>query len=301
MYLRTHSSKWRNARHASQWTDTLNTYVYPALGELDVSHIDTGHVQRTLEPIWQRIPETARRVRGRIEMILTYATAAKFRSGDNPASWDILQHLLGGKKTVEHHAALAYAEAPAFFAKLQESESVSCRALAFTILTAARAGEVLGAKWDEIDLQAKVWTVPPARTKAHRGHRVPLAESAIAILRALPQNGAHVFYAPGKHGKPLDDKAMLDVLYRLRPGVTVHGFRSSFRDWCAERTNYPREVCEMALAHAVGNKVEAAYRRGDLFEKRRQLMAAWSRYLTTPLPADASVTPIRAAQERERA
>jgi integrase len=286
MYLKVHSEKWRNARHRAQWAATLSSYVYPAFGSLAVGDVDVGHVVRALEPIWRRVPETARRTRGRIEMVLAYATAAKFRHGDNPANWDVLQHLLGGKKTVEHHAALAFAEAPVFFAKLQESESVSCRALAFTILTAARTGEVLGAKWDEIDIEAAIWTVPAARMKSSREHRIPLSDGAVGILKALPRHGAYVFHAPGRHGKPLDDKAMLDVLYRLRPGVTVHGFRSSFRDWAAERTNYPNHVVEMALAHSIGSAVEKSYRRGDLLEKRRQLMAGWDRFLTTPIPAE---------------
>jgi integrase len=297
MYLRTHSSKWRNARHAAQWTDTLKNYVYPTLGDLDVSHIDTGHVQRALEPIWQRIPETARRTRGRIEMILTYATAAKFRSGDNPASWDILQHLLGGKKTVEHHRARPYAEVPPFFAKLRENESARCRALQFTILTAARTGEVLGAKWSEIDLAAMTWTVPADRMKSGREHRVPLSDSAVALLQALPHRDGYVFHAPGRHGQPLNNKAMLGLLNEMRAGSSAHGFRSSFSDWAHERSAFSNHVIELSLAHSIGNAVEAAYRRGDLFEKRRQLMAAWAQYLTTPLPASATVTPLRKAAD----
>jgi integrase len=284
-YLKVHANKWRNARHAAQWDTTLKVYAFPILGDLAVADIDTGHVQRTLEPIWQRIPETARRLRGRIEAILTYATAAKFRTGHNPASWDILQHLLGGKKKVAHLPALPFVEAPAFFAELRNKDSATCRALQFTILTAARTAEALGAQWIEIDLQAKIWLIPPERMKAHREHRVPLSAGAAALLKTLPRRGPFAFHAPGRYGKPLDDKAMLDVLYRMRPGITVHGFRSTFRDWAAERTNFPREVVEMALAHVVGNKVEAAYRRGDLFEKRRRLMEAWAGFLSKPVEA----------------
>jgi integrase len=286
MYLRVHSDKWRNARHRAQWAATLQSYVYPALGDLAVADIEVGHVQRALEPIWQRIPETARRVRGRIELVLTYATAAKFRSGDNPASWDILQHLLGGKKIVMHHSALPFIEAPAFFAELRDKDSATCKALQFTILTAARTGEVLGAQWAEIDLQAKVWTVPAPRMKSGHEHRVPLSSGAMALLKSLPRREGCPYVFTADHRKPLHDKAMLDVVYQMRPGTSVHGFRSTFRDWCSERTNFPREVCEMALAHAVGDKVEAAYRRGDLFEKRRRLMAEWQKYLAKPIPAE---------------
>jgi integrase len=295
MYLKVHSDKWRNARHRAQWAATLSSYAYPVLGDLAVADIEVGHVQRALEPIWQRIPETARRTRGRIELVLAYATAAKFRDGPNAASWDVLRHLLGGRKVVEHHSAMAFAEVPAFVAELRDKDSATCRALQFTILTAARTGEVLGAQWAEIDLKAKVWTVPATRMKSGREHRVPLNDSAVAILKALPRHGTYVFHAPGRHGKPLHDKAMLDVVYQMRPGTSVHGLRSSFRDWSAERTAFPREVCEMALAHTVGDKVEAAYRRGDLFEKRQQLMAAWDKFLANP-PVEkmgANITPIR--------
>jgi integrase len=286
MYLKVHSDKWRNARHRAQWTATLKDYAFPVLGDLAVADIDVSHVQRALEPHWARVPETARRTRGRIEMVMAYATAAKFRHGDNPASWDVLQHLLGGKKVVAHHRALPFTEAPAFFAKLQENESVASRALQFLILTATRTGEVLGATWAEIDLQAKVWTVPPARMKSGREHRIPLTDSTVALLQALPHHGSYVFHGPGRHGKPLNDKAMLDLLYQMRPGVTVHGFRSTFMDFAHEHTAYPKVVIDMVLAHAVGDKVEAAYRRGDLFEKRRQLMAAWDQFLTKPIPAE---------------
>jgi integrase len=286
MYLKVHSDKWRNARHRAQWAATLSSYVYPTLGDLAVADIDVGHVQRALEKIWTRIPETARRTRSRVELVMDYATAAKFRSGDNPASWSVLRHLLGGKKQVAHHPALPFAEAPNFFAELQSKDSATCKALAIAILTATRTGQVLGAQWDEIDLQARVWTVPAVRMKSGREHRIPLSDSALAILKALPRHGAYVFHAHGRHGKPLHDKAMLDVVYEMRPGTSVHGFRSTFRDWAAERTAFPHEVCEMALAHAVGNKTEAAYRRGDLFEKRRKLMCAWDTYLSKPIPAE---------------
>jgi integrase len=292
-YLKVHADKWRNARHRAQWSATLESYVYPAIGDLAVADIAKEHVRRALEPIWQRIPETARRVRGRIESVLQYATAAELRSGDNPASWNILKHLLGGKTTASHHAAMPFADAPAFVDKLRQYDSATCRALLFTILTAARTGEVLGAQWPEIDLKARVWTVPAARMKSSREHRVPLSDSAVAILKAIPRHdGGFVFHAPGRN-KKLEDRSMREVLNRMRPGATVHGFRSSFRDWCAETTAFPNHVVEMALAHAVGDKVEAAYRRGDLFEKRRRLMAAWDGFLSKPIPAGATVMPLR--------
>jgi integrase len=231
MYLRVHSNKWRNAKHA-QWAETVKIYVFPALGDLAVADISVGHVVQVLEPIWKRINQTARRLRGRIETILTYATAAGFRSGDNPASWNVLQHLLGGKAAAQL-PALPFMEVSAFFRELQDKKSASCRALAFAILTAARTGEVLGATWDEIDLRANVWTIPAARMKAGKEHRIPLSDTAVALLNALPRYGTYVF---GRHGKPFNDKALRVALSALRANVTVHGFRSTFRDWAAERT-----------------------------------------------------------------
>ena len=294
-YLRLHSGDWKSAKHGAEWSTTLRSYAFPVLADLAVADIDTGHVQRVLEPIWQRIPETARRVRGRIQAVLTYATAAKFRSGDNPASWDILQHLLGGKKTTTHHAALAFGAVPAFFAELRGRDSATSRALQFTILTAARTGEVLGAKWDEIDLEAKCWTAPAQRMKSGREHRVPLGGNALALLESLPRHSAdgHVFHASGRHDRPLDPKAMRELLRAMRPAATVHGFRSAFSDWAHERSAHSNYVIELSLAHSIGSKVEQSYRRGDLFEKRRRLMEDWNRFLTTPLPASATVTPLR--------
>jgi integrase len=297
MYLRVHSSRWKNAKHAAQWETTLKTYAFPVLGDLAVADIEVGHVQGMLEPIWQKIPTTAQRLRGRVETILTYSTAAKFRSGDNPASWNVLQHLLGrGKEAARHHPALPFVEAPAFFCELQDRESASCRALQFVILAAARTGEVLGATWDEIDLRAKVWTVPATRMKSGKPHRVPLSDPAVALLNALPRHDTLVF--PGRNGTPFNDKALREALSAMRPGsgITVHGFRSSFSDWAHERSAFSNHVIELSLAHSIGNAVEKAYRRGDLFEKRRQLMAAWGVFLTKPLPAIAAVTPIRAAE-----
>jgi integrase len=291
MCIRVRSSKWRSAVHGQQWETTLKDYAYPTLGNLAVADIDTGHVQRALEPIWTRIPTTARRLRGRIETVLTYATAAKFRSGDNPAGWGILQHLLGGKTASEHLAALPIVEAPALFRELQERKPMPCRALAFTILTAARSGEVLGATWDEIDLRAGVWVVPAARMKGGREHRVPLSDPAVALLNDLPRHGAFVF--ADRSGKMLNNKVLRTALQRLRPGITVHGCRSTFSDWAHERTTFSNHVIELSLAHSVGNAVEQAYRRGDMFEKRRKLMQAWGAFLTKIIPVSATVTPIR--------
>jgi integrase len=286
MYLSVHESKWKNRKHAQQWRATLETYAYPVIGDLNVADIDEAHLVRALQPIWKRVPETARRVRGRIEAVLGYATVSKFRSGDNPARWrNHLQTLLGGThKAVEHDAALPFVEAPIFIAELRTQKFTSAWALEFLILTVARTGEVIGARWSEIDLEARTWTIPKERMKAKAEHRVPLAPRAIEILERLERRGEFVF-GSAVSGRSLSNMAMLKLLRGMRPGITTHGFRSTFRDWAAERTHFPRDVVEMALAHAVGNKVEAAYRRGDLFEKRRRLMEQWARFLAKPLPA----------------
>jgi integrase len=292
MYLKSHQDEWKNAKHRAQWTSTLETYVYPIMGDLSVSDIDTNLVIKIVEPIWKRIPETASRVRGRIEAVLGYATVRAFRTGDNPARWrGHLAEVLCGRSEVEHHAALPYAEMPAFMAKLHDRQSTSGRALEFTILTAVRTSEAVGATWSEIDIKAKTWTIPASRMKAGKEHKVPLSDRVIAILKGLPRHGDQVF--AGADNRPLSNMAMLQLLRGMRPGLTVHGFRSAFRDWSAEMTSYPNHVVEKALAHAVADKVEAAYRRGDLFEKRRKLMAAWSEYCAKPLPAGATVTPLR--------
>jgi integrase len=286
---------WRNAKHRQQWRNTLATYVYPVLGELPVAAIDTGLVVQVLDPIWTEKPETAGRVRGRIEAVLDAATVRGLRQGPNPAQWKgNLAHILPARarvRKVAHHAALPFDDIPAFLAALRERQGMAARALEFAIFTAARTAEVLGATWGEVDLDAKVWTVPAKRMKAGREHRVPLSGVAIALLEklrpmALMRNGepdpvTPVF--PGlRRALPMSNMTMLMVLRRMkRDDLTAHGFRSTFSDWAAERTAYPREVVEMALAHAVESKVEAAYRRGDLFEKRRRLMDAWANFCTT--------------------
>ena len=295
MYLDVHADHWKNAKHRSQWRTTLETYAFPAIGDLSVADVDESHLLKILQPIWKTKTETASRVRARIENILGYATASRFRNGDNPARWrGHLKTLLGGgSKKVDHHAALPFLEAPAFMAEQRERESTSARALELLILTATRTNEVLGATWDEID--GKTWTVPPERMKAKAEHRVPLTDRALQILRGVPKPHRGFLFSNG-HGKPLSNMAMLELLRGMRPGLTVHGFRSSFRDWAAEKTNFPNHVAEKALAHKVPDKVEAAYRRGELFEKRRKLMEQWQRFLDKPFPATgATVTPLRTA------
>jgi integrase len=299
-YVTSHKPGWRNRKHASQWENTLATYAQPVLGRLSIQAIDTGLVLKVLRPIWSTKPETASRVRSRIEAILDWARVQKLRQGENPARWrGHLDHVLPAPskvRRVKHHAALAYAELPDFMSKLLAQEGAAARALEFTILTAARTGDAIGAVWDEVNTSDKVWTVPADRMKAGREHRVPLSSPALAILRDEHDLRTSDYVFPGgKRGKSLSNMAMTGLLRRMGRGdITVHGFRSTFRDWAAECTNFPSEVVEMALAHAVGNKVEAAYRRGDLFDKRRRLMDEWATYCNTPA-ADArdKVIPMR--------
>jgi integrase len=278
-YVAAHASGWHNAKHRHQWTTTLSEYVFPIIGALPVAGVDVDAVLRVLRPIWNTKTVTAIRVRGRIESVLGAAIARGIRTGPNPAVWrGTLSHLLPPKtrlRRVQHHAAMPYADVPAIMAALRSRSGNPARALELLVLTAARSGEVLGARWSEIDLAAKVWTIPGERMKAGLPHRVPLAAPALAILAALPRDGDYVF--PGlKRGKPISKMAMARLI--LSHDVTVHGFRSTFRDWAAEATAYQNHVVEMALAHSVGNAVEAAYRRGDLFDKRRDLMTAWGAY-----------------------
>jgi integrase len=284
VYVKAHQAGWRNQKHAAQWPSTLSAYVYPHFGALPVQTIDTGLVTKALEPIWLEKPETAGRVRGRIESILDWATARGYREGENPARWrGHLENLLPSKskvRRVEHHPALPYAELGIFMADLRQQNGIAARALEFTILTAARTGEVIGARWDEINFTEKLWVVPSARMKAGQEHRVPLPPAPLAILEEMRaiRSGDFIF-SNSRVGQPISNMAMTMTLRRMgRFGLTVHGFRSSFRDWAAERTNFAREVAEMALAHTVSDKVEAAYRRGDLYRKRAQLMAAWARF-----------------------
>jgi len=292
--MASHEAAWKNPKHRAQWKATLSTYAYEVFGDLPVASVDTGLVLKALEPIWTTKPETASRVRGRIESVLDWAKARGYREGENPATWrGHLDKLLPNRRKVrrvEHHAALLYSDLPAFMAELRERDSISARALEFAILTAARTGEVIGAKWSEI--VGDVWSVPAGRMKAGTEHRVPLAPRAVEILEKLPREREFVFMG-GRAGRPLSNMAMLELLRGMRPGLTVHGFRSAFRDWAAERTAYPNHVVEMALAHKVANAVEAAYRRGDLFEKRKALMSAWETYCTTLPAVGDNVVPIR--------
>ena len=305
-YIAAHEAGWRNPVHRAQWASTLATYAFPLIGRLPVAAIDTALVLKTLEPIWTVKPETAGRVRGRIEAILDWAKARGFRHGDNSARWrGHLDKLLPAKskvRRVRHHAALPYADLPAFMAELRALQSVSARALELTVLTACRTTEAIKARWSEIDFAAKVWTVPGARMKAGREHRVPLPERAIEILQAMPREGdGKGFVFPGaKARQPLSNMAMAELLKGMNGnGYTVHGFRSTFRDWTAEQTNYPREIAEAALAHVLKDKTEAAYQRGDLLEKRARLMRDWAAFCSRPplartIGSDA-VTPIRGA------
>ena len=293
LYLAAHEQTWKNPKHRMQWRNTLDTYAYPHFGDLVVADVGIDHVLAALEPIWFTKPETATRVRGRIESILDYAKSRGFRTGANPARWrGGVKGLLPARKKValvQHHAALPWAEIGAFLPALKAQAGVSARALQFLILTAARSGEVLGARWSEIDLASKTWTVPASRMKAGKEHKVPLSDAALTVLmstQALRRTSSEEEYVfPGATpGRPLSGMAMAMVLRRMKRGdITVHGFRSSFSDWAAERTNYPRHVVESALAHTIENKSEAAYRRGDLFQKRVQLMRAWATYCETPV------------------
>ena len=275
--------EWRNPKHRAQWRMTLETYAAP-LRARPVDEIDTAAVLDVLKPLWQTKPETASRLRGRIEAVLDAAKAQGHRSGENPAAWrGHLAHLLPkrGILTRGHHAAMAYADVPAFVAQLREREALAALALEFCILTATRSGEVLGARWWEIDLSAKVWTVAAERMKAAREHRIPLSERALAILEKLSEARTGELIFPGQRaGKPLSNTAMEMLLRRMdQDAVTVHGFRSAFRDWAGNETHFPREVAEAALAHVVGDKAEQAYRRGDALEKRRALMEAWANFI----------------------
>lgn len=281
-YIAAHEASWKNPKHRDQWTATLKNYAYPVMGKLDVAAIELPHVMRVLEPIWLKKTETAKRLRGRIEMVLDWAGARGFREGPNPARWrGHLDKLLAKPSKVHrivHHRALPIDGISAFMARLRTAEGVGARALEFAILTAARSGEVRGATWNEIDLDARLWTISAERMKAAREHRAPLSEAAVAVLRAMPQGRPDSYVFKAAHGGRLSDMTISAVLRRLDVDAVPHGFRSTFRDWVAERTAYPNEVAEMALAHAVGNKVEAAYRRGDLFEKRLAMMNDWARF-----------------------
>jgi integrase len=290
-YIATHEAAWRNEVHRKQWRSTLEAYAYPVIGNLSVAAIDTGLVLKILEPIWTEKPETAGRLRGRIESVLGWAKVRGYRSGENPARWrDHLDKLLPRRskvRKVQHHPALPYRELPAFMSALREQEGVGAQALEFTILTAVRTGETIGARRSEINFAECVWTIPPERMKAGREHRVPLSDRAMEIIADMPQEKGSDYLFPGMKAKaPLSNMSLLAVLKRMgRDDLTVHGFRSTFRDWAAEMTAYPRELAEAALAHIVKDKTEAAYQRGTMLEKRRRLMADWAKFAASK-PAD---------------
>jgi integrase len=270
--------QFKSDKHRAQWHSTLQAAVR-SFGSVPMQQIDSAVVLACLQPIMLKTPETGTRLRGRIERVFAWAAAHQYFTGTNPASRDVLRDALPAKPKAKHHEALAYADLPAFMVKLRERDSVSARALEFTILTAARTAEIIGARWSEIDLKAATWTIPGERMKAGKAHVVPLSDRAVELLRAMPRTGEHVFINGG--GRPISNMAMLQLVKGMNANGVPHGFRSTFMDWAHERTSYPKHVIDMALAHSIGDKVEAAYRRGDLLSKRVRLMAEWARYCET--------------------
>jgi integrase len=302
-YYDLHERSWKNPKHRKQFLSTLRQYAFPVLGSLPVDAIDTGAVLRAIEPIWLSKTETASRVRQRIEKVLSWSIVRGYRMPPNPAAWvGHLREAMPDRSAVQkrqNHPALPYPELPAFMAALRTRTGFASRALEFLILTAARTGEVIGARWDdEIDLDNATWTVPAERMKAGKVHRVPLSAPALALLRALPREINNNFVFPGlRAGTGLSPAAMVMVLKHMEyQQITVHGMRSTFRTWCDETTAFPHHVTEQALAHTIGSGVERAYRRGDLFDKRRKLMNAWASYATSPPVQAADVVPLRAVQ-----
>jgi integrase len=297
-YIESHAVSWK-PKHAEQWRTSIDTYANPVLGALPVGEIDTGLVLKVLQPIWTTKTETASRLRGRIEAVLDWAKVAGYRTGENPARWaGHLDTLLPAKAKVApivHHKALPYAEVGTFMAQLREFTTVDARALEFTILTAARSDEALGARWDEIDLQVRLWTVPAERMKSRREHRVPLSDAVVKLLGALPGPHDGPVFPGRKAGHSINRTRLLGALRQINADVTVHGFRSSFRDWAGDRTAFARDVVEAALAHAIGDATEAAYRRGDALEKRRKLMEAWASFCAGKLQPGAEVIELRSA------
>jgi integrase len=299
-YIAAHRAAWKSAKHAQQWQNTLAQHAYPVLGHLQVRDVGLTHVMAVLEPIWTTTNETAVRLRGRIELVLDWAASRELRDRSNPAKWRgyLDKHLADPSKVSKaaHHPALPVGDVGAFMVSLRSAEGMGSRALEFAILTAARSGEVRLATWGEFDLASAVWTVPAERMKAGKEHRVPLSAAALELLATLPRGKPEDIVFKAQRGGPLSDMTLSAVLRRMGEKAVPHGFRSTFRDWAAERTNYPREAAEMALAHAIGDKVEAAYRRGDLFEKRRVMMEDWAGFLArVERPAQVVALPARAA------
>ncbi len=299
-YIDTHEAGWRNPKHAQQWRNTLETYAYPLIGDLLVRDIALPQVLAVLEPIWKTKTETASRLRGRLESVIDWATVRGYREGLNPARWKgHLDNVLPAPSSVAnagHHAALPVSGLADFMASLRSQAGQAAKALEFTILTAARSGEVRGASWAEFDMDAAVWTVPAERMKAAKEHRVPLSSAALAVLRSPSRMGGTDLVFASPRGGMLSDMSLTAVLRRMKVDAVPHGFRSTFRDWCSERTNYSREAAEMALAHSIGNKVEAAYRRGDLLDKRRQMMDDWAAFCAMVEPISNNVVTLRKTQ-----
>jgi len=299
-YIEAHRAGWRNAKHGDQWANTLKTYAFPIIGDKPVADVTVADVLAVLTPIWTVKPETASRVRNRVELVLAYAMALEYRPrGLNPATWrGHLDQLLPKRSKVEqvqHHQAVDYRNVQDFLKLLRNMPGMGARCLEFVLFTACRSGEARGATWPEFDLAEKVWSIPVERMKARRPHRVPLADCVVTLLQNLPRlEGSDLVFWGAKAGKPISDMTLTACMRRMGLDAVPHGIRSTFRDWAAETTATPNEVVEMALAHAVGNATEAAYRRGDLFDKRRQLMAAWAAYLSAPARGK-NVVPIRAA------
>lgn len=295
-YLEAQDGSWKNAKHAQQWRNTLAAYAYPVIGPVLVGDVGVAHVMQVLEPIWRTKTETASRLRGRIEQVLDWATVRGYRQGLNPARWrghlDKMLPTPGKVANSGHHAALPLADLGAFMQRLRAQDGMGARALEFAILTAARSGEVRGATWGEIDMGVALWVIPGDRMKAGKEHRVPLSDAALRLLQGLPRLADTELVFPAARGGQLSDMTLTAVMRRMEVDAVPHGFRSTFRDWASERTSYPHEVAEMALAHAIGNKVEAAYRRGDLLDKRRRMMADWAAFCARVEVAGGDVVPI---------
>lgn len=296
------SAEWRNSKHRQQWANTLEQYAYPVIGSMLVRDVQLVQVLRILEPIWKTKTETASRLRGRLEAVLDWATVRGYRVGENPARWrGHLDKLLAAPTKVakvQHHEALPVDAVPGFMADLRAKGGTGARALEFVVLTACRSGEVRGARWEEIDLDRGEWTVPAERMKAGKEHRVPLSARALKLLKALPRFEGTTLLFPSGKGTPLSDMTLTKVMRDMGQTAVPHGFRSTFKDWASERTSYPNEVSEMALAHAIGDKVEAAYRRGELFEKRKRMMADWAAFCDRPPSSVGNVTSIKSARRR---
>jgi integrase len=296
-YMDAKSPEWRNPKHAQQWANTLEQYAYPVIGSMLVRDVQLPHVLRILEPIWHTTTETAKRLRGRLETVLAWATVRGYRTGENPARWrGHLDTLLAAPSKIAphvHHEAMALDDLAEFLPLLRAKPGRGARALEFLILTAARSGEVRGATWSELDLVRGEWLIPGERMKAGRPHRVPLSPAAVKLLQSQPRVEGTDLVFPSTTMRPLSDMTLTKVMRDMGREEVPHGFRSTFRDWASERTNYPRDVAEMALAHAIGDKVEAAYRRGELFDKRRKMMGDWAKFCAQPAAAGGKVLPMK--------